>query len=125
MPISRKKFLFSLIILPFLDLPLFADKSSVEIEVKPEAKKGSEVTIRLKVKHHGNNVFHHTDWAQIFVNGKEEGKWLYPSFKEEVVNDIFIKEIKIIAENNLEIEAEASCNIHGSAGKKTATVTVK
>ncbi len=44
-----------------------ADKAAVTIIAPEAAAKGTEVTIKLNVMHHGNNMFHHTKWA--YING--------------------------------------------------------
>ena len=99
---------------------LFANKSSVEITAPDSAVKGSEITIKIQVSHNGNSRFHHTEWAYIKVNGQEVARWKYP-FESEV----FTCEIKYKVIGPVEIQSEASCNLHGSAGIKTAKVNVK
>lgn len=58
-----------------------ADKSGVTIAVPESAARGSEVTIRINVTHHGSNIFHYTKWAYIKVNGKEVARWDFSSSK--------------------------------------------
>jgi len=102
----------------------FADKSSVEISAPAAVKKGSTVTIKLTVTHKGNNFMHYTNWAYININGKEAARWDFSSGKRPE-SEVFTREITYTASTPLVIEAEANCNIHGSAGKKSAKVAVK
>ena len=39
--------------------------------------------------------------------------------------DVFTREVKIKAVENMDIVAEASCNVHGSAGPATAKIAVR
>lgn len=101
-----------------------ANKSSVSIETAQSMAKGSEITIRVTVTHSANNFLHHTKWVQITINGKEVARWDYTSFNrpEEAT---FIREIKYIVNEEIEIKAEAYCNLHGSAGPCIVKVLVK
>ncbi len=113
---------FIMLLLIFLFSPplLFADKSAVKITAPGSAAEGSEITIKIKVIHDSNNFFHHTEWAYLKVNGKEIARWNYP-FESEV----FTREVRYRVDGPLSIEAMSYCNLHGSAGAKTATVKVK
>ena len=63
-------------------------------------------------------------WLQIIINGKEIARWDY-TMGNRPEGAIFTKEIKYKVEGDIEIKAEASCNIHGSAGPSTVRVLVK
>lgn len=102
----------------------FADKSAVAIKAPSAAAKGSEVVIQLTVTHNANNFLHYTEWLYITVNGKEVARWKYTS-SERPESETFTKEVKYTTTENLEIKAEASCNLHGSAGPQTVKVVVK
>ena len=102
----------------------WANKSSVEIEAPNQVPKGSEVVIKLNVKHSANNFIHHTDWVVVRVNGKEIARWEYSAFDLPEGAD-FTKEIKVTADKDLEIEAQADCNLHGSTGVSKRIVFVK
>jgi desulfoferrodoxin (superoxide reductase-like protein) len=104
-------------------LPALANKSSVAIEAPATAIKDEMVTITLKVSHQGNNLIHHTMWAYVKVNGAEVGRWEWK--KKHFESGNFTRQITVKAEKTLAIEAEASCNFHGSAGMKQAAVEVK
>ena len=101
----------------------FADKASVTLSVADIIKKGTEVTIRLKVTHSANNFIHRVDWAKISIDGKEVARWSFPWTKPPE-SKIFEREFKYIVDKTLEIAAEADCNIHGSKGPARATITV-
>jgi desulfoferrodoxin (superoxide reductase-like protein) len=101
-----------------------ANKSTTSIEVPENITKGSEITIRVTVTHNANNFIHHTKWLQIMINGKEIARWDY-TMGNRPEGSTFTKEIKYKAEGDIEIKAEASCNIHGSAGPSTVRVLVK
>jgi desulfoferrodoxin (superoxide reductase-like protein) len=101
-----------------------ANKSATSIEVPENITKGSEITIRVKVTHNANNFLHYTKWLQIMINGKEISRWDY-TMSNRPEGATFTKEIKYKVEGDIEIKAEASCNIHGSAGPSTVKVSVK
>jgi len=101
-----------------------ADKSTVTIIAPESAAKGTEVTIKLNVTHHGNNMLHHTKWAYIKINGKEIARWDF-SATNTPESEYFTKEIKYTVNEPAQIEAEASCNIHGSAGITKAAIAIK
>ena len=103
---------------------VMANKSATSIEVPENITKGSEITIRVTVTHSANNFFHYTKWLQIMINGTEIARWDY-TMGNRPEGAIFTKEIKYKAEGDIEIKAEASCNIHGSAGPSTVKVSVK
>ena len=108
----------------FLAAPAMADKAAVTIEAPADAAKGAEITIRLTVTHSANTERHHVDWVKLWVNNQEVNKWEFSSSKlPEAVP--FTREIKVKAGSNLEIKAEASCNVHGGKGPATLKITVK
>jgi len=119
-----------LFLIPFFGVLLlwanvaFANKASVSIEAPAEVTKGTEITIRLTVDHNADNVFHHVEWVELIVNNHQVGYWQYSAFDLPPA-DIFIKEIKYTVNENTEIRAEASCNLHGSAGPAFFKVAVK
>jgi desulfoferrodoxin (superoxide reductase-like protein) len=102
----------------------FANKSEVSIKAPMDVPRGSEIVIRVTVTHSDNNVLHYTDWVYVVVNGKEVARWNYTAFnRPEAAN--FTKEIKYTATDNMEIKAEANCNMHGSAGPAFSKISVK
>jgi desulfoferrodoxin (superoxide reductase-like protein) len=103
---------------------VWANKSATSIEVPENITKGSEITIRVTVTHNANNFIHYTKWLQIMINGKEIARWDYTAGNRPE-GAIFTKEIKYKVDGEIEIKAEASCNIHGSAGPSTAKILVK
>ena len=103
---------------------VWANKSATSIEVPENITKGSEITIRVTVTHNANSFIHYTKWLQIMVNGKEIARWVY-TMGNRPEGATFTKEIKYKAEGEIEIKAEASCSIHGSAGPSTVKVLVK
>lgn len=115
-----------LLLLLFCCIPLaaYANKSAVKIEAPSEAAKGSDITIKLTVTHNGNSALHHTEWLKVKANGKPLEEWNYTASKRPD-DSTFTKEIKIKAVEDLEITAQASCNLHGSAGQVTTKITVR
>jgi len=103
---------------------VWANKAATSIEAPENITKGSEITIRVTVTHNANNFTHYTKWLQIMINGKEIARWDYTAGNRPE-GAIFTKEIKYKAEGDIEIKAEANCNIHGSAGPSTVKVLVK
>ena len=104
-------------------LSALANQSAVVIEAPASAKKDDTVTITVKVSHHGNNFIHHTMWAYVKVNGAEVGRWEWA--KKHFESENFSRQVTVKADKTLVIEAEASCNFHGSAGKKQATIKME
>jgi len=103
---------------------VWGNKSATSIEVPENISKGSEITFRVTVTHNANSFIHYTKWLQIMINGKEIARWDY-TMGDRPEGATFTKEIKYKAEGDIEIKAEASCNIHGSAGPATVKVSVK
>jgi desulfoferrodoxin (superoxide reductase-like protein) len=100
-----------------------ANKTSVEIKVPSEVKAGTEVTIEINVTHSANSKAHHTDWVYLKINGKEVQRWEYNKTKLPLTENFSI-EYKVVANEALSIESEGHCNIHGSAGMKSATIKI-
>jgi len=123
---TRKLFIgyISILFLLLYTSNALADKSAVRIESPDTVVKGSEVVIKVHVSHSANNFFHYTDWVSIKANGKEIGRWEYSMSKRPDAAN-FTKEIKITVNEDLLIEAQANCNLHGSAGIATKKISVK
>lgn len=102
----------------------FANKSSTSIEAPQTAQRGSEIVIKIHVNHKGNNFLHYTNWLKVLVNQKEIARWEFTS-SQRPEGEVFSREIKIKAMEDLEVTAEANCNIHGSAGPTTIKILVK
>jgi len=123
----KKMIWFSALVLLVLVLHVgsaLADKSAASLEVPETVQKGSEVTIRVTVTHSSNTFFHYTEWLKVMVNQKEIARWDYTSGNRPE-GAVFTKEIKVQALENMEVTAQSSCNIHGSKGPTTATISVK
>jgi len=103
---------------------VFANKSSTSIEDPPIVQRGSEIVIKIQVNHKGNNFLHYTNWLRVLVNQKEVARWEFTS-SQRPEGEVFSREIKIKAIEDLEVTAEANCNIHGSAGPSTIKISVK
>ena len=101
-----------------------ADKSFVTVEAPENAEKGSEIIIRINVKHSGNNFLHYTDRVYVSVNGKEIKRWEFSAFNRPEAEN-FSREIRYRVNGPLEIVAEANCSIHGSAGPAKKNVAVR
>ncbi|MCB2195800.1 MAG: class II SORL domain-containing protein [Bacteroidetes bacterium] len=116
--------IFALMALLLISSGVFANKTSVTIVAPEKVKKGTEVTVKIEVKHIGNTKGHYTDWVSLKVNGEEVKRWEYS--KDNLPDDQnFTLEYKIIANANLEIVAEGNCNKHGSKGEDKFTVSVE
>ena len=123
----RKKLTLAIFILfLMLCVPVHsaADKSSVTIEAPEKAEKGSEIIIRVSVKHGGNNFFHYTDWVSASINGKEVKRWEFSAFNRPEAEN-FSREIRYKVNGPLEITAEANCSLHGSAGPAKKNISVR
>lgn len=124
---TRKNFilsLFAFFVNGLRALPVFANKSSVEIVVPDVVKKGSRISITVKVVHRGNNLLHYTNLIYIKANGIVLKRWSF-SITNRPDNENFTKTISYTVTKNTIVEAEASCNLHGSKGKKTAVIKIK
>jgi len=121
---GKLSLIFLVMIVLLCGRDVWANKSATSIEVPENITKGSEITIRVMVTHNANNFIHYTKWLQIMINGKEIARWDY-TMGNRPESAIFTKEIKYKAEGDIEIKAEASCNIHGSAGPSIVKALVK
>jgi desulfoferrodoxin (superoxide reductase-like protein) len=104
----------------------FANQSSVSLEAPNSVERGTEITIKVHVTHSANNYFHYTKWVSIKVNGEDIARWDYGKYKyKRPKAKNFTEEIKYIVTDDVIIEAEASCNIHGSKKKAIKKVFIK
>lgn len=102
----------------------FANKTSVTIVAPEKATKGSEVTVKIEVKHIGNTKGHYTDWVWVKINGEEYKRWEYTS--DNLPEDQnFTLEFKIKVEETIEITAEGNCNKHGNKGEDKVKIIVE
>ncbi len=116
--------ILTLLALLFISTGVFANKTSVTVVAPEKVKKGTEITVKIEVKHIGNTKGHYTDWVLVKVNGEEIQKWEYT--KDSLPDDQnFTLEFKMVADSNLEIIAEGNCNKHGSKGTDKVTVLVE
>jgi desulfoferrodoxin (superoxide reductase-like protein) len=60
----------------------------------------------------------------VTVNQKEIARWDFTSGQRPEA-EIFTKEITIKAMEDMEVTAEANCNIHGSTGPTTVKISIK
>jgi len=111
-------------IIPLLSSNALANKSAVSLQAPSTAQRGSEVIIQVKVTHEGNNFLHYTDNVYVTVNGKEIARWKYTATNRPETEN-FTREVKVTVTENLDIKAEANCNLHGSAGPASAKIQVK
>jgi len=124
---TRRKLLFVLMTVPFYSLyarSAFANKSSTSIDAPQTVSKGSEVTLRVTVTHKGNNFLHYTKWLQVTANKKEIARWDFSSGQRPEA-EVFTREVKLNAAEDLEVTAEAHCNMHGSTGPTSVKISVK
>lgn len=104
----------------------FANQSSVSLEAPNSVERGTEITIKVHVTHIANNYFHYVKWVSIKVNGEVIARWNYgkSKYKRPKAKN-FTREIKYIVTDDVIIEAEASCNIHGSKKKAIKKAFIK
>jgi desulfoferrodoxin (superoxide reductase-like protein) len=124
--VGRRSVVLSIVFL-FLILQFtasaFANKSAVAIQAPASAAKGSELSIRVTVTHNANNFLHYTEWLSIMADNQEIARWNYTG-SNRPDGEVFTKEVTYKLNGNVEIRAQASCNIHGSEGPVSATVMV-
>jgi desulfoferrodoxin (superoxide reductase-like protein) len=117
-------FCLSLAVLCSLCAPdAHANKASAAIDAPQAATIGSTINIKVTITHDGNNFIHYTKWAHVLVNGAEVARWDFSSFNR-TESSVFTREIQYTVTGPLTIEAEASCNIHGSRGPAAAAVSM-
>jgi desulfoferrodoxin (superoxide reductase-like protein) len=123
---NRRRFCYLMVLgsLSLYTKPAFANKASVSIEAPQIPLKGSEMTIRVTVTHRGNSFIHYTKSLQVMANRKEIARWDFSSGQRPEA-EVFTREVKIAAVEDLEVTAEAHCNIHGSAGPVSVKISVK
>ena len=114
----------ALLMVTCLAASLYANASAVEITVPEHAQKGSTITIRLKVIHNADNIFHFTDWAWIMVDGKEIARWDF-TWNHRPEDKIFYRDVTYTVKGPVVVSAKANCNLHGSAGERSAAIQVK
>jgi desulfoferrodoxin (superoxide reductase-like protein) len=103
--------------------PVFADKSAVTLEGPASAEKGSEVIIKITVTHSANSFIHYTKWLKVQAAGRPIEQWDFTAGNRPD-GSTFTKEVRIRVLENTEVVAEASCNIHGSAGPAKLMILV-
>ena len=101
--------------------PAAANKSATAIDGPTSAEKGAEVVIKVTVTHSANSFFHYTKSLKVQANGKTVAEWEF-SNSNRPEEATFTKEVKIIVDGDMNVVAEASCNIHGSAGPAKLTI---
>ncbi len=101
--------------------PARANKSSVAIEQLAQVDKDGKAVLKCTVSHSGNNFMHHTEWLRVKAGDKEIAHWDF-SWKNKPEGEVFTREVSVDAAVPVSIEAEASCNIHGSKGPAKITV---
>ncbi|MDP2973287.1 MAG: desulfoferrodoxin family protein [Deltaproteobacteria bacterium] len=123
---NRRRFCYLMVLggLSLYTQPAFANKASTSIDAPQTATKGSEITIRVTVTHKGNSFLHYTKWLRVIANQKEIARWDYSSGQRPEA-EVFTREVKTTAIEDLEVTAEAHCNIHGSTGPATVKISVK
>lgn len=104
-----------------LSLSVFANKTSVRVAAPSEAKKGSEVSLKIDVMHKGNSGSHHTDQVTVKVNGKEVKKWTYDKKNLPPAGDFELTYSFTMTEDAV-VEVKGDCNLHGSTGAQNVTV---
>jgi len=98
-----------------------ANKSSVAIEQPVQFNQDGKAVVKCTVSHSGNNFLHHTEWLRVNADGKEIARWDF-SWRNKPESEVFTREVPVEAAAPVAIEAEASCNIHGSKGPAKMTV---
>jgi desulfoferrodoxin (superoxide reductase-like protein) len=83
---------------------------------------GFEAAIRIVETRKGNSFVHCTEWARLDVDGKTISRVEFTR-SNHPDDAAFTKEVKVKVPGTMEVAAEASCNVHGSAGPAKATIT--
>ena len=120
----KKLWIISLLFFILLSGTAFADKTSVTIDAPASVKKGTEITIKINVKHKGNNFIHYTNWVVVKANGDEIARWDF-SAGNRPENETFSRDLKYTVKGPTEITAQGNCNIHGSTGPAVLKIITK
>lgn len=119
-----KKFVPMIILLMILANLAMANKSAVSIVAPEKVKAGEEIILVINVSHRGNSSLHYTKRVVVMANKKEIARWEFSaSNRPEAEN--FSREVRLKVEEETEITAEATCNIHGSAGPAKVNIKVE
>ncbi len=124
-----KKLLFVFTMMCLATFVALGNKTSVTVKAPEKAEKGTEITITINVMHSGNSRLHHTDWVYLKINGKEVKRWEYDK-RNLPPDENFALEYKYVIpgeasdSDELIIEAEGNCNVHGSDGESKVTIKV-
>jgi len=102
----------------------YANKTAVAVVAPEFAAAETEVTITINVTHKGNSSFHHTKWVTVKADGEEIARWDFSGSKRPEAEN-FSREVKYTVTEAVEITAQGSCNIHGSAGPVTVKISVQ
>ncbi len=116
--------LFYLSLLLLIPGTALANKSAVSIEAPQTVPRGAEIILKITVTHKGNSALHYTNRLRVLVNKKEVARWDFTS-DQRPEGEVFTRELKLKVMEDLEVTAEANCNIHGSAGPANIRILVK
>jgi desulfoferrodoxin (superoxide reductase-like protein) len=123
----QKSYLFLIILfmggLIFANMA-FGNQPSVTIEAPADVSKESEIIIRVTIAHSANNFFHHVEWMEIRVNDQQV-VWREYSYFHLPEDGTYTIELEHTVNEETQIRAEASCNLHGSRGPTFYTVSAK
>lgn len=119
-----KKILLVSLGLIFLTTSALANKSAVSIIAPQKVKAGEEVTLVIKVTHRGNSSLHYTKRVVVKADEKEIARWEFSS-SNRPEDENFSREAKLKIEKETAIIAEATCNIHGSAGPAKVIIKIE
>jgi desulfoferrodoxin (superoxide reductase-like protein) len=119
------RIVFLVLVLGLVTSPVesLADKSSVKIEAPRVVEKGSEITIKIHVFHKGNNFAHYTNWVDVKINDETVQRWEFSAFNRPEAEN-FTREVTYTVTGPTKIVAQANCNLHGSTGETTWSVTL-
>jgi desulfoferrodoxin (superoxide reductase-like protein) len=96
-----------------LSSPALANKPTIAIQGPNAVPAGTEVTLTIMVFHHGNSIFHHTNWVVAKADGVEIARWEFRG-RNLPESENFTREIKYKVTKPVEISGQGHCNIHGS-----------
>lgn len=119
-----KKLIHLVIVLMILATPAIANKSAVSILAPEKVKAGEEITLIISVSHRGNSSLHYTKRVVVIANKKEIALWEFASSNRPEAEN-FSREVKLEIFEETEVIAEATCNLHGSAGPARAIIKIE
>ena len=98
-----------------------ADEAAIRIIAPASVKPGTVVTVRLEIRHDGNNFLHYVEEVTVKAGEEEIQRWEYSNFDKPESQE-FTREFDVTVDREIDLTARADCNLHGSAGPDSLSI---